>query len=285
MSEAETSATGHGEGQAHALVKPIVRATAPAWRRRAFTTVAAALIGPLVFTVGWNAATWFSTARSPRPSAGEYVVATPEPPVLTARSDAYKFKRVQAGTKNDPVTWDPCRAIPYVTYGTPPPGGQHLVETAVAQISAATGMTFIDEGATTEIPNVDRANYQPGRYGNRWAPVLVAWTDPKVVPRLAYGVVGSGGSNSEYEPGTGSQTYVTGLLFLDKPQMANIIKSSKGESPALDVVLHELGHVMGLTHVEGQLMAPHISSTFRGLQVGDKTGLARLGAGKCAPAL
>jgi len=285
MSEAETPATGQGALEAHAPIRPIAASRAATWRRRAFTTIAAAVIAPLVFAIGWNAAIWLGAPPLPHPIAGEYVAAKSKPPRLPVRSDAYKFKRVQAGTSNDPVTWDSCRAIPYVTYGTPPASGQRLVETAVAQVSAATGIAFINEGATTESPHRDRADYQPGRYGNRWAPLLVAWTDPKVVPELAGAVVGLGGPGWEYDPETGRQVYVTGLLFLDKPQMANIIESGKRNSAALDVVLHELGHVMGLTHVNGQVMAPYVGSTSRGLQIGDKTGLARLGAGRCAPAL
>jgi len=81
------------------------------------------------------------------------------------------------------------------------------------------------------------------------------------VPELAGAVVGLGGPGWEYDPETGRQVYVTGLLFLDKPQMANIIESGKRNSAALDVVLHELGHVMGLTHVNGQVMAPYVGST------------------------
>jgi hypothetical protein len=50
------------------------------------------------------------------------------------------------------------------------------------------------------------------------------------------------------------------------------------------VVLHELGHLVGLAHVNDpqQLMYSR-GSTSNGLGPGDLAGLARLGEGACAP--
>ena len=39
-----------------------------------------------------------------------------------------------------------------------------------------------------------RAPYQPDAYGDRWAPLLIAWTTPEVAPQLKGKVIGTGGS-------------------------------------------------------------------------------------------
>ena len=58
-----------------------------------------------------------------------------------------------------------------------------------------------------------------------------------------------------------------------------------GVPPAEAVVLHELGHVVGLDHVSdpSQLMTPVGRPDLLGYAAGDRTGLALLGGGECAP--
>ncbi|MGH8894018.1 MAG: peptidase, partial [Actinomycetes bacterium] len=73
------------------------------------------------------------------------------------------------------VTFDPCRPVHFVVRPDhEPAGGRDLLLGALADVSAATGLQFVDDGATDEAPSEDRALYQPDRYGDRWAPVLVA---------------------------------------------------------------------------------------------------------------
>jgi hypothetical protein len=52
------------------------------------------------------------------------------------------------------------------------------METALAEMTRATGLQFEFEGNTDEQPSDQRSPIQISRYGNQWAPVLIAWTDP-----------------------------------------------------------------------------------------------------------
>ena len=185
------------------------------------------------------------------------------------------------------VAYDPCRPIHYVVRPDgAPAGGQQLLEQAVAEISAATGLQFINDGATTEAPRQDRQPYQPDRYGERWAPVLITWSTPTEYPQLAGEVAGLGGSTS-MQVNNSAYAYVTGLIALDTPDMQQTLQHPGGSDIVRAVIMHELAHVLGLGHVEDptQLMYGLSTGHNTALAAGDRAGLARLGAGQCVPQL
>ena len=150
---------------------------------------------------------------------------------------------------------------------------------AIKTISRATGIRFVNDGATDEQPSEQRAPYQPGAYGDRWAPLLISWTTPDAAPKLKGKVIGTGGS-THYSYGNGPKSFVTGSLELDAPQMAAELGRPDGAAYATAVILHELGHVMGLEHVDDpvQLMYPEIGAP-DGLAAGDLNGLQSTGQG------
>lgn len=185
-----------------------------------------------------------------------------------------------------PVAWSPCRPIHYVVRAQGSPvKGPELIATSVARISAASGLQFVDDGLTDEAPSVDRDAYEPELYGMRWAPVLIAWSTPEEMPTLAGDTVGIGGSAPVTRAGL--SVYVTGSVTLDAPAMADLLASPNGTNGAYGVITHELGHVLGLDHVDdsAQLMNPRASAAVSTLQPGDLAGLAELGTGACAPNL
>jgi hypothetical protein len=187
------------------------------------------------------------------------------------------------------ITYDPCRPIHYVIRDlNTPRNGDRLVREAIAAVSAATGLVFVDDGASSETPTKDRPAFQPDRYGPRWAPVLIAWTNPQEAPDLRGDTTGTGGSQSvTVTVGSNSETaYVTGSVDLDAPQLRQI-ESDEGTAGVRAVVEHELGHVVGLDHVQdkNQLMYPESRTSVNDYQTGDRRGLALLGAGPCTPML
>ncbi|WP_230009159.1 matrixin family metalloprotease [Microbacterium sp. Bi128] len=197
-----------------------------------------------------------------------------------AASTSYKF--LATNDDGTPVGYSPCRPLHYVINATlAPPGAERLVDDSIRTISEATGITFINDGPTSEAPSSTRAPYQKNLYGDRWAPLLIAWTTPEQAPQLKGPVIGTGGS-THFSFGDGPKSFVTGSLELDAPQIAEDLDRSEGAAYATAVILHELGHVMGLEHVDdpAQLMYPEIGAP-DGLAAGDLNGLYELGHAQC----
>ncbi len=202
----------------------------------------------------------------------------PEAPAVA--SDSYKF--LATNDDGTPVGYSPCRPLHYVVNdGLEPAGAENLVEDAIATVSRATGIQFINDGTTAETPSQSRAPYQKDAYGERWAPLLIAWTTPEQAPQLRGPVIGTGGS-THFSYGEGPKSFVTGSLELDAPQITEDLRRPSGAAYATAVILHELGHVMGLEHVDDpvQLMYPEIGSP-DGLADGDLNGLQELGRAQC----
>jgi hypothetical protein len=213
------------------------------------------------------------------PPAGfeEMTVPRGVPPAVPAPAAPHAVRFLNDAGGGQPVTWSPCRPIHYVTRPDfAPPRGSALVAEAIALVGAATGLTFIDDGATTEAPTETRPAYQPERYGDRWAPVLIAWADEAEVPGLAGDVAGEAGPVWVTTP-SGDRTYLSGVVHLD------VEMASWPDTLVRTVILHELGHLVGLDHVEDSTQLMFESSVVERFGVGDQAGLATLGRGPCQP--
>lgn len=120
------------------------------------------------------------------------------------------------------------------------------------------------------------------RYGDRWSPVLIAWSDQREWPDLAgyiAGVAGPIGINSGVP---GSRRFVSGQVVLDAEQLRGIQQRPDGRAQARAVILHELGHLVGLQHVADRDQVMFSESGARtSYGTGDLQGLAALGRGTC----
>ena len=169
----------------------------------------------------------------------------------SAHRGEYSFIEMMGGR---PVRWNPCSPIHYVVNLTnAPPGSLDDVTAAVKTISDASGISFVYDGASTEIPRPERPAYQPYRYGVEWAPVLIAWIDPIQggftfkKDKQGREAIGIGGP---MWPSGDPTQYVSGFV---------VINDEAGYPPGFGspfvqgaTILHELGHVLGLGHVKAQ---------------------------------
>lgn len=201
------------------------------------------------------------------------------PPVVPHGVGSFEFTATQPHSAQ-PVTYDPCRAIHYVANESlAPSGGRELVAEAVQTISLATGLQFVSDGTTDELPRQRDLGL-----AHQAAPVLITWTTPELVHELAGRVAGLGGSAAVTDELTRTQRYVTGQVALDAPQLSRVIQRPSGPDQVRAIVIHELGHLVGLAHVDDprELMyAENVGQTSLG--PGDREGLAALGSGHCFP--
>jgi hypothetical protein len=192
------------------------------------------------------------------------------------------------------LRWDPCQ--PAITYrvnarsaATTAAGRTAAVtdvRAAFTRLGQATGMAFRYLGTTTRVPT-----------GTAWADglgdaeIVVAWVDQGAATRSTL----LGRTGTAYAAGTGGYSYKTWTWPADTPPKAAIgrgfvvlnaannrsFSSGFGAGTTRgQLLLHELGHVVGLRHVSlsSQLMYPVLlprsTSAYRS---GDLAGLTRLG--------
>jgi hypothetical protein len=190
-------------------------------------------------------------------------------------SDEYRFL---ASANGKPVRWNPCQPIHYVlNLSEAPDGSLQDVQEAIRRVTADTGIAFAFDGSTQEIPQHDRSPYLPNLYGERWAPVVIAWayqseTDiPFQQGENQYAAV-----SRPLAPPDGMAQFVCGWVVFN----AADLNPPGWDSPADQgpTVLHELGHIMGLDHVASkyELMEPS-GGYMTDYGPGDLAGLERPG--------
>lgn len=206
------------------------------------------------------------------------------PAVDVRRADgSFVFVRTQPGDPTEPVTYNPCRRIEVEhNPDSAPPGADRLVAGALETVSRATGLSLVLVGTTDRDPGTSPAGPGGLHLSRSATPVLIAWSTPEDTPGLGGDVAGLAGSTARGSLGGTRLTYVTGTVVLDGPSLTLTAQQPGGRALVRAVLLHELGHLVGLDHVgdPDQLMyRANLGRTAFG--PGDLAGLARLGAGQC----
>lgn len=201
----------------------------------------------------------------------------PAPPGPQGPGDAWTL--LDTGRPGTAFRWDPCTPIRYRTHldGAPTALAADVSE-AVQRLSAATGLHFVDMGSTDYAGTFA----DPEQLG--WpadVDLLVSVADEAAAPALAGDTVGY----ASITRGTWSSTderIDRAEVVLEK---AFVTTAPTGfgtqEAGTASLLLHELGHAVGLGHtaVVGQAMYPTISSGQPPqYEAGDLNGLARVGA-------
>jgi hypothetical protein len=206
-----------------------------------------------------------------------------EPPNVATGVGTFTFAQHQPSAPDTPVTYDPCEVINVEINNTlAPPAGDQIVRRALDEVSLASGLQFAVHGTTDRLPKKAGVAPRMGVLGGDWPRVLIAWTTADQLPDLSGDVAGVGGSQAVKEPLREHWHYVTGTVALDAPALAEILTRPDGDRLAQAIVMHELGHLVGLGHVDtpDELMhEDNLSLVTFG--PGDLEGLAKLGSGKC----
>jgi hypothetical protein len=180
---------------------------------------------------------------------------------------------VAATLHGQDVRWDPCTPIRYkINAAGLSPAARSIAVEAIGQVAAATGLEFVDMGDTTDRPDLA----SPRRPPSPDYDLLVAYANGASFRAFTgtNSYMAVGGPSATYQRGSGWR-YDQGIVLVDLSDDLPFDWSSHGWGR---VLLHELGHVVGLLHIEdpGQLMYGRASSR-TSFAEGDLVGLRRLG--------
>jgi hypothetical protein len=148
--------------------------------------------------------------------------------------------------------------------------------------SAATGIDFQFAGTTHTVPSQTWGMQPTADFPTGYAPILVGWSRPGVSDLLTGGThVGTGYPIFVEHTLTKHAISVSGVIALDADASKVIPTGFAGETLG-GVVLHEIGHVLNLAHVQDiqQMMFPELTVNSSRLGDGDKAGLAEVGSAK-----
>jgi hypothetical protein len=182
-----------------------------------------------------------------------------------------------------PLRWDACRAIEVVLSPEGAPAGvaEDLIE-AMARISSASGLRLRLIGRSEERPSAERPLVVREGTGWRWNPVLIAWMTPEEAREAELPLTPSDRGVAlpvAVRDGT-REGYVTGQIVLNAAR-SDLRPGFEDRADSWGAtLLHEIGHLVGLAHVEDgtQLMAGDPGRGPVILGVGDLAGLAHIGA-------
>jgi hypothetical protein len=173
-----------------------------------------------------------------------------------------------AGTRALPIRWTANTA-------QAPAGGLAVLQESVARIAQLTGTTWQYVGPSTSTPTTA---YLPKQSQADYPPVLLGWTDGAGSdllagqPRSVLGMTRTAWFGVQRPDGSKVAAIRSAVVALDRTDTLPL----RGATSWKALVLHELGHVMGLAHVEdrSQLMATVLPAS-PDVQAGDVAGLTR----------
>lgn len=155
-----------------------------------------------------------------------------------------------------------------------------MIQDGIADISALTGLEFEYGGASSARPRWEGRIFAGGT--QQVGSVLISWADADEVPALRGEIAGIGGAA---RGGTGAHPtrLVFGGVTLDVDSFEQLASRPDGSAQQRAIVLHELGHLVGLAHVDEPTELMYDGNVGQlDFGPGDRQGLAVLGKGECS---
>lgn len=215
-----------------------------------------------LWTVGRSGYPWkvgMAAGTNPAP-LGNLTGVAASPSTSSAPTDNNYAFEVQ-NSAGIPARWNPCEAVRYVVdpYGAPA-GWQNDISNDMSQVSQATGLSLVNGGTTGTVPS--------GFNG-----IVISWTS-----QLSGGDT-VGLTTYSYYNSPGFTPQIVGANI----QLLSSLSGGGGMNGEQPVLLHELGHALGLAHVNAQEVMNPVDQGYSSYHAGDLNGLAQLGASKgCA---
>lgn len=207
------------------------------------------------------------------PSPGP-VDPTPSPTPIVAPIDvpkgSYTFSLLDPS--GEPVRFEVCKTLTWSVDGSE--AEKALTRSAMAELTTASRLSFKEVPWDGFRPLIDRLPSELDHPMN----LVVRWTDASEAPDLAGDVAGVTETRS-WMNGSRTRHWISFAAVAIERDPRTVPQRSGGNT-VWPILLHELGHAVGLSHAEdqAQLMFP---STWPGTadhyQSGDRAGLAKVG--------
>ena len=209
-----------------------------------------------LWTVGSAGYSWgVGMAPGTNPTLLGSTPASPASPSSGSAPDT-NFAFEVTNSAGTPARWNPCDTVHYLVVPAGAPGGwQNDVGNDIAQAGSDTGLSFVSDGTASSVPS----NYRG---------VVISWASQL----SGSDTVGLTTYTYYNSPGIAPQIISANI------QLLSSLRGGGGTGGEQPVLLHELGHSLGLAHVQaGEVMNP-VDQGYANYQGGDKNGLSRLGS-------